>query len=253
MGLRRSTYNLRRLPTSPSRSFTLFDTSQLHLTISVVIPAKNEAPTIGRVLDSVRAYADELLVIDGHSHDGTAQIAAEAGARVVMDGGKGKGDAVRTAIREAKGDILVFMDADLSHSPEDIPKLLAPIQSNQADLVVGSRPRGGSDEMTGDLDRFIRWFGQQIIQLGINYRFNVRLTDAQNGFRAIRADVARSLDLTEDITTIEQQMVIKALRKGYRTFEVPSHEFERAAGKSKVSLRKFWFRYVYSWIRDLIY
>ena len=227
--------------------------SEPRLKVTVVIPAKNEAETLAKVIEDVRRYADDLLVVDGHSADRTAEVARAAGARVVLDGGKGKGDAVRTAMREATGEILVFVDADLSHESSDIPKLLAPIVAGEADLVVGSRPRGGSDEMTGDLDRFIRWLGQQIIMLGINYRYNVRLTDSQNGFRAIRKDVLRDLDLKENITTVEQEMVMKALRKGYRATEVPSHEYERSAGRSKVSLRSMWLRYVYCWIRDLFF
>ena len=220
--------------------------------VSVMIPAKNEAETVGRVIESVRKYADEVLVVDGHSEDATASIATELGARLIEDHGRGKGDAVRLAIREAKGDILVFVDADLSHEPTDIPKLVAPIREGKAELVVGSRPRGGSDEMTGDLDRFIRWFGQQIIQLGINYRFGVRLTDAQNGFRSISKRVATDLDLKENLTTIEQEMVMKVLRMGYRVTEIPSHEFERGAGRSKISIRRTWYRYVYQWLRDLV-
>ncbi|MCY3801912.1 MAG: glycosyltransferase family 2 protein [Chloroflexi bacterium] len=220
--------------------------------VSVIIPAKNEEQTVGEVIESVREYADEVLVVDGRSEDATPTIATELGARLIEDHGRGKGDAVRLAIREAAGDILVFVDADLSHEPTDIPKLVAPIRQGEADLVVGSRPRGGSDEMTGDLDRFIRWFGQQIIQLGINYRFGVRLTDAQNGFRSISKRVAADLDLRENLTTIEQEMVMKVLKKGYKIAEVPSHEFERGAGRSKISIRRTWHRYVYQWLRDLI-
>ncbi|MCY4108003.1 MAG: glycosyltransferase family 2 protein [Chloroflexi bacterium] len=220
--------------------------------VSVIIPAKNEEQTVGEVIESVREYADEVLVVDGRSEDATPTIATELGARLIQDHGKGKGDAVRLAFREAAGDILVFVDADLSHEPTDIPKLVAPIRQGEADLVVGSRPRGGSDEMTGDLDRFIRWFGQQIIQLGINYRFGVRLTDAQNGFRSISKRVAADLDLRENLTTIEQEMVMKVLKKGYRVAEIPSHEFERGAGRSKISIRRTWHRYVYQWLRDLI-
>lgn len=220
--------------------------------VSIIIPAKNEAQTLGRVIKSVREYADEVLVVDGRSEDATASIAIEMGVRLIEDHGRGKGDAVRLAIREARGDILVFIDADLSHEPADIPKLVSPIRDGKADLVVGSRPRGGSDEMTGDLDRFIRWFGQQIIQLGINYRFGVRLTDAQNGFRSISKRVAAELELKENLTTIEQEMVMQVLKKGFRAAEIPSHEFERGAGRSKISIRRTWHRYVYQWLRDLI-
>jgi len=112
---------------------------------------------------------------------------------------------------------------------------------------------GGSDEAHGDLYKFIRMWGSDIITLGINYRFNVRLTDSQNGFRAIRRDVARALNLKENITTIEQEMVIKTLKKGYRMAEVPAHEYARKYGTSSIKLRKVMFRYVYSWLKYLFF
>jgi len=95
--------------------------------------------------------------------------------------------------------------------------------------------------------------GSDIITLGINYRFNVRLTDSQNGFRAIRSDVARKLPLKENITTIEQEMIIKTLKLGYRMGEVPTHEYARRGGESKISARKVAWRYVYSWLKYLFF
>jgi dolichol-phosphate mannosyltransferase len=89
--------------------------------------------------------------------------------------------------------------------------------------------------------------------LGINYRFGVRLTDSQNGFRAIRRDAALSLGLQENITTIEQEMIIKTLKKGYRITEVPAHEYARKYGDSNIKLGKVWFRYVYSWLKYLFW
>jgi len=93
--------------------------------------------------------------------------------------------------------------------------------------------------------------GSSFITACINWRFKVRLSESQNGFRAIRTDVIKQLDLKEDITTIEQEMIIKSLKKGFRILEVPSHEQKRVAGYSKISLKKVWFRYVYSLIKYL--
>jgi len=112
---------------------------------------------------------------------------------------------------------------------------------------------GGSDEAHGDIYKFLRTVASDIITLGINYRFNVRLTDSQNGFRAIRTKVARQLNLKEDITTIEQEMIIKTLRAGYRMAEVPSHEYARKYGQSVIKLRKVAFRYFYSWLKYLFF
>jgi glycosyltransferase involved in cell wall biosynthesis len=214
--------------------------------VTVVVPARNEAANILPVLTRARPYADELLVIDGHSTDGTRDIATACGARVLLDSGRGKGDAIRQAIRDATGDILVFIDADGSHDPADIPALVQPIADGTADHVSGSRMLGGSDELHATIQQFVRLFGSQIITLSINYTCNVRLTDCQNGFRAIRKDVAADLGLQEDITTIEQEMIIKSLRRGYRMAEVATHEYVRANGESNFRVKDVWSRYLYS-------
>lgn len=220
--------------------------------VSLVIAALNEEATIGLVIEQCRGYGDEVLVMDGHSTDGTCEIAVSRGARVVLDSGGGKGSALRESLDYVRGDILVFLDADGSHEASDIPKLLGPILRGEADHVSASRLMGGSSELHGGFDEFFRLTGSSFITACINKRFKVRLSDSQNGFRAIRADVMRNLELREDITTIEQEMIIKTLKKGYRLAEVPSHEYKRMAGKSKISLRSVWFRYGYSLIKNLL-
>ncbi len=219
--------------------------------VSVVIPAKNEAAMIQEVIEGVRPHADEILVIDGHSTDDTRKLALEVGARVELDHGRGKGDAVRTAIEKAKGEVVVFIDADGSHDPTDIPRLVAPVLADEADLVIGSRGRGGSDEAFGTIGDFMRNTGGHVILLAINYRFGVRLTDSQNGFRAIRTEVARKLGLREDLTTIEQEMLMKCLKQGYRVSEVPSHEYRRRHGRSRIVLWKVSHTYVWSLLKNL--
>jgi glycosyltransferase involved in cell wall biosynthesis len=219
--------------------------------VTVVIPTRDEEGMIGEIIDSVRSSADEILVVDGHSRDRTRDIATAHGARVILDGGKGKGEAMRRSIDEATGEIIVFIDADGSHDAKDIAAMVAPIKAGTADMVVGSRGRGGSDELHGTIDQFIRYVGSQLIMLAINYRWNVRLTDSQNGFRAIRRDVAQKLELTSNLTTIEQEMTMKALKRGFRVDEVPSHEYERRWGTSKVVVWKLWFAYVSSFFRNI--
>ena len=220
--------------------------------VTVVIPAKNESATIQDVIEGIRPHADEILVVDGHSTDDTRKIALELGARVELDHGRGKGDAVRTAIEKAKGEVVVFIDADGSHEPSDIPKLVAPILAGEADLVIGSRGRGGSDEAYGTVTDFVRNTGGHVILLAINYRYGVRLTDSQNGFRAIRTDVARALGLKEDLTTIEQEMLMRALKLGYRVSEVASHEYRRRHGDSRIVLWKVSHKYLWSLLKGLV-
>jgi dolichol-phosphate mannosyltransferase len=219
--------------------------------IAVIILAKNEEKTIREIVQPIKFFADEVVVMDGHSTDNTRAIAEEEGARVLLDHGKGKGDGIRTAIQQVNCDVMVFMDADGSHDPNDIPKLVHPILENEADMVVGSRGRGGSDELHGDLFKLLRMIGSDIILLAINYRFNVHLTDSQNGFRAIRTKVARDLALKENITTIEQEMTIKCLKKGYRIIEIPTHEYARRYGSSVIRIRKVWFRYIWSVLKNI--
>lgn len=220
--------------------------------VSVVIPTKNEETTVASVIDSVKPYCDEVLVVDGHSTDRTKEIALEHGARFTLDGGKGKGDGIRTGIREAKGNIIVFIDADGSHDPGDIPRLVKPIRDKHADMVVGSRMTGGSDELYGNIGRFIRFIGSIIITLIINYRWNVRLTDVENGFRAVKRDTALKINFKENAFTIEQEMVMKFLRKGYKVINVSAHEYARKTGKSKIVIRKVWFNFGWSVIKNVL-
>ncbi len=220
--------------------------------ITVAIPARNEAATIGEVVSCCLPYCDELIVVDGNSTDRTREISDALGARVLLDHGQGKGDALRVAIDAAKGEVIVFMDADGSHEPKDIPAMVAPILAGDADLVVGSRWRGGSDELAGDLSKFIRSTGSAIIALCINYRWGVRLTDVENGFRAISTRVARDIGLEEDGFTVEQEMIMKSLKRGYHLQEISTHEYPRKAGKSQLNLWKVTHKFAWNLIKNLI-
>ena len=111
--------------------------------VSAVIAAKQEAPSIGAVIDRARQYAGTIFCVVGASTDGTADVAARHGAIVLADGGRGKGEALRRAIPHIRTPIVVFLDADGSHDPEDIPLLVGPIVENTSDHVTGSRLRGG--------------------------------------------------------------------------------------------------------------
>ena len=227
------------------------ESAPLPVTVCGVIFTKNEEGGIAEVIRLTRPLVDDVYVVDGHSKDRTREIAAAEGAKILLDNGKGKGDGIRTAIKKIDFDILVFIDADGSHDPRDIPKLVAPIKEGRADMVVGSRGRGGSDELHGDIQKLLRMIGSDIILIAINYRWKVRLTDSQNGFRAVRTEAARALNLKENITTIEQEMTMKFLQKGYQIDEIAAHEYARKHGQSKIRLSKVWFRYVWSAVKNL--
>ncbi len=221
--------------------------------VSAVICTKNEEETIYGIVSKTRKYVDEVIVVDGSLDKTTAERAKEAGAKVVKDRGRGKGEAIQLGIREARGEVIVFLDGDGSHDPEDIPRIIDPIKRGIAEHVTGSRFMGGSDEFYGSLERTFRFLGTQVINFLVSLRFGKRITDTQNGFRAVRKDVLKSLNLRERITTIEQEMVIKTLKKGYRLMEVPAHEYSRKFGKSKISLLRDGWRYVFSLIYYLYF
>jgi dolichol-phosphate mannosyltransferase len=165
---------------------------------------------------------------------------------VLFDGGRGKGEALRRAIAHVGTPITVFLDADGSHDPEDIPLLVEPIVHDRADHVSASRLRGGSSELHGGFDEFFRLTGSSLITACINWRFGVRLSESQNGFRAIRTSVARQLDLRSNATTIEQEMIIKTLRLRFRMAEIPAHEHRRMYGSSHITLWRAVPRYAMS-------
>jgi dolichol-phosphate mannosyltransferase len=221
--------------------------------ISIVIPAKNEERTIIEMVRAAQRYSDDVIVINGNSIDKTAENAKSAGARVIDIPPIGKGNALCQSIQYIRNKITVFMDADGSHIPEDIPKLVKPIFEGKADHVSGSRLLGGSDELHGTFDETLRLMGSSLITACINWKFKVKLSESQNGFRAIKTDVLKKLNLKEKITTIEQEMIIKTLKLGYRMSEVPTHERRRFYGESNINLRKVSFRYVYSFIKYLFF
>jgi glycosyltransferase involved in cell wall biosynthesis len=203
---------------------------------TVIIPSKNEGDVVVALALAARAYCDEVMVVDGRSTDGSPDRLRAAGVTVIEDRGRGKGDAIRVGIDAARGDILVTIDADGSHDPAEIPSLVAPIASGDADLVIGCRMRGGSDEFAGTWTMFIRLWGNNILTQVINTRFRTSLTDTQNGFRALRASTIKPLGLKEDLHTIELEMVLRSLRQGLRVCQVPSHEYARKVGQSSLSV-----------------
>lgn len=213
--------------------------------VTAVIPAHNEERTINDIIKSAKKYCNNILVVmSKKSKDKTKEIAKSLGVKVIVDNGLGKGDGVRCAINHVSNDgIIVFMDADGSHIAKDIPKLVKPIIEKKADMVIGSRFLGGSEELHGDFSKFMRMFFSMCIAQIINWRFNATIMDTQNGFRAIRTNIAKKINLTSNHTEIETEMCIKCYKKGYKILEVPSTELKRKFGESNLSLVKHGLKY----------
>ena len=213
--------------------------------ISVIIPAKDESATISYLIDKVNAFADEVIVVTSSTDLETINEIRKTESLHVIEDRPGKGLALIAGARIANGEVLVFLDADLSHDPRDIPRLCQPILDGSVDLVTASRMLGGSSELFYNLSQFVRLSGSHLITLLLNHKFKVQLTDSQNGFRAIKRNVFESLNLTEIHTTIEQEMTAQALRNGFTLIEVPSHEYARRFGVSKINVLKDGWRYVF--------
>jgi glycosyltransferase involved in cell wall biosynthesis len=210
-------------------------TSQNMTTLSVIIPAKDEEETLGNVLEDLNnvipkldGYDVEVICVDDHSRDRTAAIARAMGARVVENRRKpGKGNALRAGFEAATGDLLLMMDADYSHRPEDIPGFLSGMREGVG-LVIGSRVFGGSDEYT-----HVRALGNVFLSGALGLSVGRYLSDALNGYKLFRRDVFTSFAYTSPMFEIEIEIIANTLRKGYRVVEVVSHERARAGGEMK--------------------
>jgi dolichol-phosphate mannosyltransferase len=220
--------------------------------ICVIIPTKNERDTIGPILDGVKAMTDNILVVDGRSDDGTLDEVGKRSVRWVFDNGLGKGDALRVGAAQTEQPIIVFMDADGSHEIADIEKLVEPIRRGDADLVVGSRILGGSDELHGTFNKFIRNTGTNFLAVLVNKKWKTELSDIENGFRAIRREAFESIRLTSQGFTVEQEMVLRCLKQNYRVLEVASHEYERRHGYSKLKTTQG-FRILLHFIKEYLF
>ena len=208
----------------------------LNLPISIIVLCRNEAPNLEILLPRLAGIGQELMLVDGHSTDNTKELAKKYGARHILDNGFGKGDGIRVGIANATKEICVFLDADLSHNPQDIPSMVEPILEGRADMILGSRMRGGGDEFIATTQMLIRLFGNMGLTWLINLRCGSKLSDSQKGFRAAKTSLLKSLNLISKRHTIELEMVMRALRKGARVVEVPAHEYERHLGDSSLSI-----------------
>lgn len=206
---------------------------------NIVLFAKDEDRNICFVIDQLlqRYAADNIIAVLDGNIEPTAVMLRQRNVSFIRGPNKGKGAALRAAIESIACDIFVFFDADGSHNPDEIDRLLKPLMNNQAELVIASRFLGGSEELAGSIENSIRRLGNILGNYFINFfwnRNNKRITDTQNGFRAIKRETALGLDLNEDGFSIEQEIVIKCLRKGHRIVEVPSFESRRKYGNSHI-------------------
>lgn len=236
--------------TAPPTSAPPAPASTSTLELSIVIPALNEAGNIGELATRCRAtlarmgLLGEVLVIDGGSRDGTVAEAEAAGARVVMQRGRGYGGALRTGFAEARGAWIQTMDSDLSHEPEVIERLWAAREAN--DVTIASRYVPGG---AADMSPFRR-----VLSLILNFVFAramriVRpdgslVKDVSSGFRLYRREVVASMPLDADDFDVLEEILIRALIDGRTLGEAPFHYRPRKEGRSHAKLFKFGVAYL---------
>jgi glycosyltransferase involved in cell wall biosynthesis len=203
-------------------------------TVSVVVPAKNEARNLAHVFASIPSWVDEVVLVDGHSVDDTVGEARRLmpDVQIVAQHGRGKGDALREGFSAAKGDIIVMLDADGSTNGAEIPRFVSALVAG-ADFVKGSRfaSGGGSDDITTT-----RRLGNRILSGLVNLLFRTQYTDLCYGYNAFWARHVPALDLNCDGFEIETVMNIRAAKAGLRVHEVPSHEHSRVHGESNLRI-----------------
>jgi glycosyltransferase involved in cell wall biosynthesis len=200
--------------------------------VSVIIPTHNEAQAIGHVLADLPAdLATEVIVVDSNSSDGTPEIAARMGARVLEEPRRGYGRACLTGLAAANSpDVVVFLDGDYSDRPAELPVLLAPIIDGRTDITIGSRLH--LQRSAGALP-WHQVFGNRLAAGLIRFLYGVKISDL-GPFRAGRADVLRSLNLEETTYGWPPEMIIKGALAGFRVAEVPVSYHPRI-GRSKIS------------------
>lgn len=202
--------------------------------VSAVVPCLDEEGAIGACVAAILSHGvGEVIVVDGRSADRTAQRAAEAGARVVVEPARGYGRAMLAGLAALApaSTIVLFIDGDGSDRPEMIPAVLAPIEDGLADFVLGSRLRG--ERVPGSLGASQIVAGHLAGWL-IQLRYGVRFTD-MSPFRAIRRDALDRLGMAETSFGWNLEMQMRAAAAGLRTVEVPVGQRLRAGGTSKVS------------------
>jgi len=204
--------------------------------VTFIVPVHNEERTIGQVLDLVSGLEldKQVIVVDDGSTDGTSSVLSawerNNEVTVLSQPNRGKGAAIRAAIPYVEGDIVVIQDADMEYDPADVPLLVDPIMRGVADVVFGSRLTGGRPQRA---HMFWHKVGNQFLSLLTSILFNTTLSDMETGYKAMRADILRSLDLRQSDFSIEPEITGKVCKQKLRIYEIPISYYGRTYDEGK--------------------
>jgi glycosyltransferase involved in cell wall biosynthesis len=201
--------------------------------VSFVVPAFNEARTIGEVLERIGALGldTQVIVVDDGSTDGTGDAAAQhEGVVVLRQENRGKGAAVRRGLQHVDGDIVVIQDADMEYDPAEVPALIEPIERGVADVVYGSRLSGGRPQRA-----YLFWHlvGNRFLSLVTGVLYNTTLSDMETGYKAFRTNVIKGLPLRENDFAIEPEITGHICKRGLRVYELPISYYGRTYAEGK--------------------
>ena len=206
-----------------------------HKDICILIPTLNEEKSIQPVIREFQELGyDNILVVDGHSTDKTVEKARASGAKVFIQSGSGKGQALKEVFGHIKERYILLIDGDGTYLPHDAARILEPILEGQADHVVGNR----LENIQGGAIKRLNMFGNKMINRFFAAIYRVQLHDILSGYRAFTTEGIRMLDLSMPGFEIESEMTIESVKKGLRIIEVPITYQPRSAG-TKTKLHPF--------------
>jgi glycosyltransferase involved in cell wall biosynthesis len=200
--------------------------------VSVIIPTLNEAGNILEELISIEkglAYPKEIIVVDGNSTDGTKEIVKDTNCKLVVEPRRGYGNALRTGIKHAKGDVVVMVDGDGTYEVKHISLLLDKMIKNDADMCLVTRMYDPNKAMG-----MMNFVANKVITFFFDLLFGQFISDSQSGFRAISHSAIEKVELSEEDMSFATEMLVEFAKKGFRMVEVPSFYKRRKYGKTKL-------------------
>jgi len=200
--------------------------------ITVIIPTLNEEEAIGKVIDSIPEKEKmEILIVDGFSTDRTVEIARSKGAKVVFEKRKGYGRAYKTGFKEAKGDVIVTLDGDLTYPAEKIPELVRLLEEKDVDFISCDRLSLLQKRAMSRKHRFGNW----VLKTVANLLFGLKLKDSQSGMWVFKKEVLEKIKLTSDGMSLSEEIKIEAFKNpDIRAIEVPI-EYRPRVGEIKLN------------------